>query len=149
MQLHRIIELATFAPDPTWSEQQIEPPSSTIASALGGTAIGSQVQGGRIYWVVIPYDGNTADAKPVADAAATFDARMVYTINAGYTGSATGKIVIGRKSPGEVEGGPISIAREIIEDVPQQGGQATIQMLSLTGTAPFFWIFWGYEKASN
>lgn len=154
MQLHRIIQLAGFAPDPNWSREQVEPPDTVIATALGGTPIGSQTQGGRIYWVVIPYNGNTANAKPVADATATFDARLVYTINAEHDGAATSKIVIGRKSPGEVEGGlgtptPIPTGFEIVETVPQQGGRGTIQMLSLAGTAPFFWIFWGYEKAVN
>lgn len=147
MQLHRIISLP-FAADPNWSGTQVEPPDSVIATSLGGTRIGGGMAGGRIYWTIIPYNGNTTDSQPVDGAGTNFDARLVYTINAEHTGSGTRPIVVGRKSPGEIEAALIPIAREIVEFVPQQGGNATIQMLSLVpvGAATHFWIYWDYEK---
>ena len=152
MKLHRIIQLAGFVPDPDWSGTQVEPPASVIATELGGTAIGTQSQGGRIYWTVIPYDGNTVDSKPTSDPGATFDGRLVYTTNAEHDGASTSKLVIGRKSPGEVEGAAIPVGREIEELNVPRGVSCTLQMISLApGGAPatHLWLFWSYERRTS
>ena len=77
---------------------------------------------GMIYWVAIPYDGaDVSTSRPITGAGLTFDARLVYTTAGTYDGGPSPKLVVGRKSPGEVELALIPTGREIIESAPPSG----------------------------
>ena len=158
MELHRIITVAAFAADPDWSATQVEPPDTVLASygapsKIIGKRLGADTEGGRIYWYAIPYDGaDPLNSKPVSGAGMTFDARLVYPVQVSHEGAANTFVVVGRKSPGEVEGAAIPVGREIIElDVPR-GVSCTLQMLSLAGAPPgatHLWLFSSYQRRTS
>ena len=78
----------------------------------------------------------------------TFDARLVWSRQPKYDGKPS-TIVVGRKSPGEVEGALIPVGREIIEAYPPRGTAGILQMLSFAGAPPpgttHLYLFFAFE----
>jgi hypothetical protein len=154
VHLHRIIPIAAFAPDPDWSRTQVVPP--LLAGTTSATDIAPiQASGvGTIYWTAIPYDGAIVGTSlPSSGVGLTVDARLVYTSPGIYTGGSGPKLVVGRKSPGEVELALIPVGREIIEAAPPSGTSGVLQMLALAGAPPpgttHVWLFWSFERAGS
>lgn len=150
MKLHRIIPVAPFVADPSWSETQVVPPLlANGPTSTSESLILAPTSAGVIYWTATPYDGADLDlSKPVDGTGMTFDARLVYaaTVNVGPANL----IVIGRKSPGEVELALIPVGREIIESRPTAGCCAVLQMIAVAGVPPgctHLWLSWLFEPA--
>lgn len=149
MNLHRIVPLAPFVADADWSATQVVPPAIDDPTSIAGTLLRVENTGGTLYWFAIPFDGDDlASAQPCTGAGMTFDARVVYARASNYDGKGS-RIVVGRKSPGEVEGAPIPIGREIIEHNTPRGSAAIVQLISVAGVpapATHLWIFWIFES---
>lgn len=150
MYLHRIIPVDPFIADPFWSETQVVPPALAAPERMieGGGA------GGTIYWWAVPYNGADVNASTPCDGTGiTLDARLVYTsvpalLAGGENIGRANRVVVGRKSVGEVELAPIPISREVIELAPPRGTAGVLQMLSVAGVAPpctHIWLFWSFE----
>ena len=150
MFLHRIIPVAPFVADPDWSRTQVVPP------LLAGTTSPTNIRpvfadqsAGMIYWTAIPYNGaDPTVAQPSSGVGLTFDARLVWSRQPKYDGKPS-TIVVGRKSPGEVEGALIPVGREIIEAYPPRGTAGILQMLSFAGAPPpgttHLYLFFAFE----
>lgn len=154
MRLHRIIPIAPFLADPDWSRTQVVPPLlAGTTSATDIEPIQAQAQG-VIHWTAIPYNGaDISSSQPSSGVGLTFDARLVYATPGAYTGGRQPKIVVGRKSPGEVELALIPVGREIIESATPSGTSAVLQMLSVAGAPPpgttHLWLFWGFDRTGS
>lgn len=151
VQLHRIITIAGFVPDPDWSSTQAVPPLLDGTSPPDGEELVQVSGAGLIYWTAIPYNGNVKGTSlPSSGAGLTFDARLVYATPGAYRGGAQPKLVVGRKSPGEVEGAPIKTGREVIESAIPTGASGVLQMLSLAGAPPpgttHLWLFYRFVR---
>ena len=154
MRLHRIIPLAPFVADPDWSRTQTIPPLLSGTGTLLDIEPIQASSSGTIYWSAIPYDGaDLAASRPSSGVGLTFDARLVYTSVGTYTGGPSPKVVVGRKSPGEVELALIPVGREIIESATPSGTSAVLQMLSVAGAPPpgttHLWLFWGFDRTGS
>lgn len=148
MKLHRIVAISGFTPDPEWSLTQ-DIPDPTLPD--GGTLLQAPTTDARIYWTAIPYTGDDpATATPADGTGLTFDARLVYTVTPVGDGFGSRKVVVGRKSPGESEGGLIDVGREIIETMPPRGTSGYLQMLDIDGSPPMgtthLYLFWSYDE---
>jgi hypothetical protein len=158
VELHRIIPVAPFAADPLWSQTQVAPPDTVLAtipstSEVIGTRLAAATEGGRIYWYAIPYDGgDPLTSRPIDGTGMTFDARVIYPQSTSYRGSPGVPIVAGRKSPGEVEGALVPIGREIEERNVPRGVSGTLQMIAVAGVpvgVTHLWLFWSWERRTS
>jgi hypothetical protein len=148
VKLHRIIEIAGFTPDPEWSVTQALP-NPTLPT--NGTKLQASTTDGRLYWTAIPYNGaDPATATPSDGTGLTFDARLVYTRQPVTAGMKNTQAVIGRKSPGEVEGSLIATGIEVVETMPGRGTSGVLQMIDIDGSAPVgtthLYLFWWFDE---
>lgn len=122
MPIHRFVQIAGFAPDPSWSQTQAAPAPAGLVAKIVGPSFPTS-----LLWRGIGYNGADESAVPVDSTGITFDGALVYR---------DGREFRRFTSIAETLSANIEAGRDIEEISLPAGFEGWIRMIALINAGP-------------